>query len=399
MNADGSSQTALTKLTALGSDSLSPAWSPDGSRIIFQSARALDGTDSPNAHAAANVWVMNNDGSSAAPLTEFTVQTLPNFIGSAAQGPTWSPNGNKITFLSMGAFDGSNVFNVNHNENVWVMNADGSNPIPLTKFTAAPLKVGGPVPSALSSTWSPDGSRIAFSSTGALDGSDALNPNGNSNIWIVNADGSMPKALTRLTAAQVIPPLIPTAVAAASNPVWSPDGNKIAFVSTGAIDGSDAVNTNNISNIWVMNADGSSAGAITQFTNLFIPTLQGLSWSPDSKRIVFICKCAVDGSDNPAITANIWVVRTDGSARTPLTQSNNSNVLNRGPAWSPDGTKVVFYSDRDLGGSDNPIGYPSSSGSLSVVFNIWMMNADGSGPKPLTNLFALGATSILPAVP
>ena len=101
--------------------------------------------------------------------------------------------------------------------------------------------------------WSPDGSRIAFVSARALDGSDATDPNDTSNIWVMNADGSGLTPVTRLTAAG----------AASTAPVWSPGGSKLAFESSGALDASDNPNTNITVNIWIMNADGTGLAALT----------------------------------------------------------------------------------------------------------------------------------------
>ncbi|HKV91759.1 MAG TPA: hypothetical protein VJW20_04335 [Candidatus Angelobacter sp.] len=73
-------------------------------------------------------------------------------------------------------------------------NADGSDPVPLTKLTAGGF-------SGLNAIWSPDGSKIIFDSTRALDGSDAVDPNSNRNIWMVNADGTNLTPLTKLNSA------------------------------------------------------------------------------------------------------------------------------------------------------------------------------------------------------
>jgi len=334
---------------------------------------------------------MNADGSGSVPLTRFTAQVLLDVNSSASvNGPAWSLDGKKIAFLSQGALDGSNATDANGNVNIWVMNSDGSNPTPLTRLTAAPLQIGGVGPSILAFKWSSNGTKIAFASTGALDSSDAINANGNGNIWAMNADGSSPTPLTKFTGLQIPPPLLGGIGPGSYNPVWSPDGSKIAFASTGALDGTNAVNTNDIENIWVMNSDGSNATAITHFTALFIQAISDMAWSPDGKRLSFVCNCALDGSDNPTRTRNIWLVNADGSARTPLTQSSNALVQSGGPVWSLDGTRIFFHSNRDLGGTDNPIG--------PIQDNLWVINADGSGVKPLTNLVALGATSVFPSV-
>jgi Tol biopolymer transport system component len=100
MNADGSNMVKLNnKISAV-----SPAWSPDGSKIAF-------GLGPVN---KIDIWVMNADGSNKINLT--------NKLGDY-WGPAWSPDGSKIAFVSQ----------QNENKiNFFVMNADGSNKINLT---------------------------------------------------------------------------------------------------------------------------------------------------------------------------------------------------------------------------------------------------------------------------
>ena len=116
------------------------------------------------------------------------------------------------------------------------------------------------------------GPAIAFESTRAVTGSDASI--GITNIWRMNQAGSALLPLTKITTANV----------SSGEPVWSPDGSKIAFSSTRALDGSDAANTNFASNIWVMNADGSSS---TPLTRLTVPIAISPRWSPDGTKILF----------------------------------------------------------------------------------------------------------------
>jgi Tol biopolymer transport system component len=172
-----------------------PAWSPEGSRIVFAS----------QVYAAnADVYLMNEDGSSVLQLTKDEGDDTT---------PAWSPDGGRIAFLS----------NRDGNYNIYVMNADGSDATHLTR-DVAPDASGQPA-------WSPDGSRIAF----------AAYRNGNTDIYVMDADGSN---VTRLT----------SEIGVDNEPAWSPDGSRIAFVSNG--DGDD--------DIYLMNADGSN---LIQLTN------------------------------------------------------------------------------------------------------------------------------------
>jgi dipeptidyl aminopeptidase/acylaminoacyl peptidase len=167
MNADGSEQTRLTTDPGLDED---PNWSPDGTKIAFNSIR--DGN--------REIYVMNADGSEQTRLTNNP---------SSDDGPDWSPDGTKIAFRS----DRDGL------AEIYVMNADdGSEQTRLTNNNAADV-----VPA-----WSPDGTKIAFASN--RDGDIA-------EIYVMNADDGSEQ--TRLTNNPTID----------TTPDWSPDGEKIVF--------------------------------------------------------------------------------------------------------------------------------------------------------------------------
>jgi Tol biopolymer transport system component len=181
MGADGSRQTRLTTHPAYD---VCPAWSPDGLKIAFTSFR--DGN--------AEIYVMNADGSRQTRLTFFQA---PDYC------PAWSPDGGKIAFTSYR--DGF--------EAVYVMDAGGGSQVRLTGSGSAPA-------------WSPDGLQIAYQSYAQ---------SGNQDIYVMQVDGS---GVVRLTEDK----------AEDSSPVWLAGGQKIAFISQrGGQYG-----------IYVMNADGSS---------------------------------------------------------------------------------------------------------------------------------------------
>src|SRR5258708_9637303 len=202
MKSDGTGAPPLTKLTAAGVISFGFVWSRDGSKIAFTSRRALDGGDAVDANFVFNIVVVKSDGTGATPLTRLTAS------GADSVTCVWSPDGSKIAFDSVRALDGSDAANGNGVNNIWVMNAlDGSGATPLTKLTASGAPSTGPV-------WSPDGSKIAFASQRALDGSNAANTNNTLNILVMSADGSAAAPLTKLTASGALRFV----------PVWSPDG-------------------------------------------------------------------------------------------------------------------------------------------------------------------------------
>jgi Tol biopolymer transport system component len=287
--------------------------------------------------------------------------------------PVWSPDGGKLLFVSSRALDGSDAANTNDTTNLWVVNSDGTGATPLTHLTQGGLFTNN------SPVWSPDGAKIAFASTAALDGSDAVNTNDTQNIWVVNSDGTGATPLTRLIAP----------FAGCALPAWSPDGSKLAFQSIRALDGSDAAGANFTSNIWVMKANGSGPAPLTRLTDLnannFVPV-----WSPDGTKIAFASRRALDGSDaaNTNHTQNIWVTDADGTNAVPLTRLTVVGTDSSSPAWSPDSSRLAFSSQRALDGSD-------AANTLNSQ-NIWAVDADGTNAVPLTKLTAFGANSVLP---
>jgi TolB protein len=179
--------------------------------------------------------------------------------------PSWSPDGTKIAYTS----DAADPF-----QDIWVMDADGNNQTRLTLtagFDAFP-------------EWSPGGTEIAFTSDrAALD-----------DIWVMDADGSNP---TRLTTGPKVD----------ERPDWSPSGGRIVFSRGG--------------NIWKMHADGSNEVRLTSDTRIeFAP-----AYSPNGKRIAFT-RQTWDGT-----RFGVWTIRADGSQGAHRTFGR----LDFFPDWQP----------------------------------------------------------------
>lgn len=342
VNFDGTESRAITKATAVSGDGggYQPQWSAKANQLVFSSSLKLP--DGGNADGTAhNIWVANADGSELKPITTNTHVTSGR--------PQWSPDGQKVVFVSWQNIDGSDA---GGSQNIWVINADGSGLKALTTITGASNP--GLIISAEFPQWSPDGTKVIFFSNRKLDGSDAMNDNQASNVWIMNSDGSNLKPLTSFTTVGVY------------NPQWSPDGSKIVFVST---------------NIWVMNSDGSNLKAITSNINASQP-----QWSPDGSKIVYQSWQKSDGTVSLNGPVNIWIMNADGSNPKPITFVTASNIACANPQWSADGSMIVFQSNQKVDGSD------ASGGTV----NIWVVGVDGSGLKALTSITAQGVTSGFP---
>jgi len=316
----------------------------------------LDGSDSATT-SVLNIWTFKTDGSSVNPLTSITNSNTD------ATSPVWSPDGETIAFASDQALDGTDAENTNGTSNIWLMNGDGSNIQSLTEITADNAESESP-------QWSPDGSQILFLSNKALDGSNAANTNNACNVWVMNSDGSGQQALTSLTG---------SGLSDCSNAIWSPDGSQILYSSARALDGSNAVNANTTLNIWVMNADGSNDTLLTNYEALAADNLLG-EWSPNGTRIVYRSAGALDSTDtaNSNETFNIWIMDSDGTDKEPLTSLTANAADCFDPTFSPDGTKLAYFSPRKTDGTD--------AGTSPVNYNVWIINADGTGNAAVTSL-------------
>jgi len=203
-----------------------------------------------------------------------TVAVLRRLTNHGASGPAWSPDGTRIAFSSYRDADAE----------IYAIDADGSDVERMTNNSVWDVEPA----------WSPDGARIAFSSS-------------RNGIYVMDADGSGVKRLTNN----------------GSYPAWSPDGARIAFVSDRAGGNPE---------IYVMNADGSDVERLTNSSGGDWDP----AWSPDGTRIAF--SSYRDGD------AEIYAMDADGSNVERMT---NNSAWDSSPTWSPDGTRIAFSSNRD----------------------------------------------------
>ena len=259
--------------------------SPDGSKIVYSSPRALGSN--------WDVFVANSDGSNEMRLTHSAGTDIR---------PTWGPRGEKLVFTSDRDFERSRR-NSEDLEEIYIMNADGSNQVRLTNN-----EVEDTDPHI-----SPDGSKIVFVS--ARDGNDE--------IYVMDIDGSNVVRLTNNDSVEEFPR-------------WSPDGSRILF---------DSTRSGN-ADIHVMNADGSDVKALTDDP---LGELMA-DWSPDGARIVYAGALEIGALE-------LFTMNADGSGKRQITMGGGLKVY---PRWgappaempsTPSNASIAFASDR-LGESD-----------------------------------------------
>lgn len=246
------------------SGDVGPAWSPDGSRLVFSSARG----------GSRSLWTLDAGFSHPAPLTTGT---------ALDEWPVYSPDGQQVAFVS----------DRGGRRGIWIVGSEGGTP-----RQVAAIEVIDTL------SWSPDGRRLAFST-----------PIGDS-PGLMLADVAT-GATTR----------VPTP-GAANRPAWSPRDDVIAYVeprggTVGAF-------------VKFITPEGTPArrdDAASELANLTINNGY-LAWSPDGRRLAAL-------SLSETISQAIWIVDLDtGRVRelVPLATTD----LARGLTWSRDGSSVII---------------------------------------------------------
>ncbi len=223
----------------------------------------------------SEIFIMNADGTNPIQLTNNNVEDIQ---------PDLSPNGQKIVFETYR--DG--------NAEIYVMNADGSNLVNLSQHSAGDYEPD----------WSPDGTKIAFSSHRQA---------GDKNIFVMNSDGSNITYLTNT----------------ANSPDWSPDGTKIVFASVRNYPNWD---------IYIYDLQLQTTTNLTNSPDKIWD--QSPVWSPDGARIAFASQYII----NDLQRTRVHMMNVDGSN---VVRYDNL-LYSYSPAWSPNGLKLVCKSDSKL---------------------------------------------------
>jgi TolB protein len=256
----------LVRLTSDGLLKQRPAWSSDGKWLSF------------TRHEGATIFVFVRaaDGSSERRLTK---RTDPEFDA------VWAPGDARLALAIDKASPNQGDIDV------YTVAPDGED-----------LKVVAATANKLSHeewpAWSPDGKRLAFTST----------RDGNQELYVALADGSERKRLTSDPAID-------------AHPSWSPDGKRIAFATSrwGDLE------------LAVVQADGSDLVRLTESRGLD----DYPAWSPDGKQIAFTSNR----------TGNFEIFTIDADGKNPHNRTQHPAIDNF-PAWTPDG-RLTFVSGRD----------------------------------------------------
>ncbi|MGB7201973.1 MAG: FG-GAP-like repeat-containing protein [Pyrinomonadaceae bacterium] len=318
MNPDGTGQAQFTAITQPSPSA--PAWSPDGTKLAFSSS--------------GEIWVINADGTNERRLT---------MTASSDTDPAWSPDGTKIVFSK--------------DNNIAVINADGTN--------ESTIATSGIQPS-----WSPDGTKIAFRRSGIF----TMDANGANQVRIVADNILFPQCCDTVYEHPAWQPVsqapntfnITGRVTYNNLPLGGVSVNLTG--STTASTTTDAVGNYQFSGL---SAGGQYTVSPSRLRYYFTPT-NGFFFSLLSNQtanfdVLAVCQgnnCVRNGKIALSRDGDIFTINADGTGSTNIT---NNAAFDDGPNYSPDGSKIVFFTSRD--GNEE----------------IYRMDADGSNPVRLTN--------------
>ncbi|BDC50902.1 hypothetical protein F183_A32180 [Bryobacterales bacterium F-183] len=325
-------------------DAMQPAMSPDGSRIVFRSEQ--DG---------GGLFLMEATGENPRRLTR------------RGYWPAWSPDNRHVAYSELTFTTPSARFGPVKRMHI-VDTSDG---------TERELASGD----AIQPAWSPSGTRIAF--------------------WALSAGGQ--RDIVTIAASGKAEPIHVTNDSAIDwNPIWSPSGRYLYFLS----DRSGSMN------IWRVPIDESTGKTRGEPQPVTVPAhyVGGMHFSAASNSLVYsravrqitlnsvpfdLSRKAVTGSPHPIASntdvianftfspdgtkiaydtisdslENLWVMNTDGSGQRRLTSGKSKD---RVPMWSPNGDEIAFFSDR------------------AGIYDGWTIHSDGSGLRRLTALGKVG---------
>jgi Tol biopolymer transport system component len=324
------------------------SWSPDGKWLAFSDVDNGSGAElAPTGSLPVSLFLISVETGERRRLTSHP----PHSVGDS--GPAFAPDGHALAFVRTQTLGISNVYRLPLSRNL----TPAGDPRQITSWKA----------NTNSPSWSPDGKEIVFSS-GAW---------GRLQLWRVSESGKDQPRHLNYQAGTAEDPTISRrgdlAYAQKStdtniwrtwlsndgtkgsppvkfvfstmldlNPQFSPDGERIVFVS-------DRSGTREL---WLCNADGLNP---VQLTFMRAPITGGPRWSPDGSRIAF--------DSNPDGQFDVYVISTSGGPPTRMTESPADDSYG---VWSPDGQWIYFMSSR------------------TGVRQVWKMRNDGGSATQVT---------------
>jgi len=284
---------AVTTLSTVGASPVRATFPGSDGRIVMSYEAPV-----PGEHLTqTDLYSMNPDGTGLRRLTD-----TPHKMEFM---PSWNAPGTKVVFSRTRAPFGPG--------SIWVMDADGGNPVRLT----SDIDARDPV-------WSPDGRRIAitrFTDRGP-------------DIWTIRAsDGAGRRRVTSWPSLEF-------------QPAWSPDGQSIAFTRGFA--------TGDMGDMWAIDLVSRETTHVTTGTAYD----NHASWSPDGGLILF--------QRGLIRYSKIAVVQPDGTGLHVLT----SGHYDGGAVYSPSGTRIAFDSDR----------------RSTFLPDLWVMQSDGTALRRIRDL-------------
>ncbi len=303
----------------------------------------------------ATVWT---DGSHTRVLTG----------AGAAYGPAWSPDGSQLAY---GTYDGIALMTATGDGQHLVV-PDGEDPawapdghrlsysceegLCIHDLTTGQRSVVVPVtadwPYVESSSWSPDGSSIAFTRISAHGDGDTSD----TQVWTVHADGTGPAA---------VPGTAPLGV----EPLWSPDGTSIMYTeyhggrSDGEVSG----------DVWLVHPDGTARTSVLALDGSDF----GSSWAPDGSRVV-----VSSAADLYPTMDGIWTLRPDGTDRRLVVREGG------GASWRP-GFEVPLPGP--TGAHPRPGPRVAYVAMADTGFDLFTARPDGTSVRQLTTTGHVGA--------
>jgi dipeptidyl aminopeptidase/acylaminoacyl peptidase len=289
-----------------------PRFSPDGSTIAY----VVTTVDQKQNRRRSEIYAVPADGSRPARA----LTTAPQ----SSNSPRWSPDGQAIAFLSARPMPGDAATDTPRRQ-VWLLPLGGGEPRRVTDL----------VNGVSSFQWSPDGIRLVLvGRSGASD--TAKSPSDVRHYahanYKFNDSGWFDDKRTHLWVADVKTGSTTQVTSGSdwndSDPQWSPDGTKIAFVSdrTG-----QAFDESHNTDVWLIDANG---GALTKISD-HQESDNSPRWSPDGRTIAFIS--AVPEKSHP----RIWLAPASGGAASKAA-ADNVDLIPAGLRWSADGRALFF---------------------------------------------------------